>query len=44
MDIIRKSIERGMNERGDSQLSSNHQSGDNNCNDAQDFHVIFLQG
>jgi hypothetical protein len=37
MDIVRKFIERWMNKRSDGQLTPNHQSSDDNCNDIQGF-------
>ena len=43
MGFVRESIECWMNERGDSQFTSHHQSGYHNCNDIQDFHDEFLQ-
>jgi hypothetical protein len=41
MNIIRELIERWVNKHGDGQLSPNHQSGDDDCNDTQDFHDEF---
>lgn len=38
MSLIREFIERGMNEHGDGQLTSNHQPSDEYCSDIQDFH------
>jgi hypothetical protein len=42
MSVIREFIERWMNKRGDGQFTPNHQSSDNDRDDAQVFHHEFL--